>query len=109
MIKPSIALIVLLSLFPQPGCAFITSNAGKISNDRTLTVQGDRSLSEEEFLQQVTVGIFSEQNRGSGTIIAKKGDTYLVLTNAHTIREGKTLQIRTHDGQSRAARVQLLR
>ncbi|MEG3440422.1 tetratricopeptide repeat-containing serine protease family protein, partial [Pannus brasiliensis CCIBt3594] len=115
MFKPSIALIALVSFLSRPGFAFVSSNAGNISNQlsRTLTVQGgseallpaDRELSEEELLQRVTVGIFSEQNRGSGTIIAKKGDTYLVLTNAHVTRGAKTLQVRTYDGQNRAARI----
>ncbi|MEG3440293.1 tetratricopeptide repeat-containing serine protease family protein, partial [Pannus brasiliensis CCIBt3594] len=120
MLKPSIALIALVAFFSPSGCTFLTPNAGNIPNgnqnsrpSRTLTVQGgseallpaDRELSEEELLQRVTVGIFSEQNRGSGTIIARKGDTYVVLTNAHVTRTAKTLQVRTHDGQSRTARV----
>jgi tetratricopeptide (TPR) repeat protein/S1-C subfamily serine protease len=105
MIKPSIALILLFSLLPQPGLTLVTPAAGNISNDRILTAQGDRELTEEQFLQRVTVRITSEINRGSGTIIAKKGDNYLVLTNAHVTRSAKTLQVQTYDGQSRAARI----
>ncbi|WP_043995571.1 S1 family peptidase, partial [Microcystis aeruginosa] len=105
MIKPSIALILLFSLLPQPGLTLVTPAAGNISNDRILTAQGDRELTEEQFLQRVTVKITSETNRGSGTIIAKKGDNYLVLTNAHVIRNTKTLQVQTYDGHSRAARI----
>ncbi|MFN7217409.1 tetratricopeptide repeat protein, partial [Microcystis sp.] len=66
---------------------------------------GDRELTEEQFLQRVTVKITSETNRGSGTIIAKKGDNYLILTNAHVTRNTKTLQVQTYDGHSRAARI----
>ncbi|MCZ8224681.1 MAG: tetratricopeptide repeat protein [Microcystis sp. LE19-84.1B] len=105
MIKPSIALILLFSLLPQPGLTLITPAARNISNDRILTAQGDRELTEEQFLQRVTVKITSETNRGSGTIIAKKGDNYLVLTNAHVTRNTKTLQVQTYDGHSRAARI----
>jgi tetratricopeptide (TPR) repeat protein/S1-C subfamily serine protease len=105
MIKPSIALILLFSLLPQPGLTLITPAAGNISNDRILTAQGDRELTEEQFLQRVTVKITSETNRGSGTIIAKKGDNYLILTNAHVTRNTKTLQVQTYDGHSRAARI----
>ncbi|RPH90061.1 MAG: serine protease, partial [Chroococcales cyanobacterium metabat2.561] len=105
MIKPSIALILLFSLLPQPGLTLVTPAAGNISNDRILTAQGDRELTEEQFLQRVTVRITSEINRGSGTIIAKKGDNYLVLTNAHVTRSAKTLQVQTYDGHSRAARI----
>ncbi|MCA2743730.1 MAG: serine protease [Microcystis sp. M015S2] len=105
MIKPSIALILLFSLLPQPGLTLVTPAARNISNDRILTAQGDRELTEEQILQRVTVRITSEINRGSGTIIAKKGDNYLVLTNAHVTRSAKTLQVQTYDGQSRAARI----
>ncbi|NCQ94316.1 MAG: tetratricopeptide repeat protein [Microcystis aeruginosa W11-06] len=105
MIKPSIALILLFSLLPQPGLTLVTPAAGNISNDRILTAQGDQALTEEQILQRVTVRITSEINRGSGTIIAKKGDNYLVLTNAHVTRSAKTLQVQTYDGQSRAARI----
>ncbi|MDB9414252.1 tetratricopeptide repeat-containing serine protease family protein [Microcystis aeruginosa] len=105
MIKPSIALILLFSLLPQPGLTLITPAAGNISNHPILTAQGDRALTEEQFLQRVTVRITSETNRGSGTIIAKKGDNYLILTNAHVTRNTKTLQVQTYDGHSRAARI----
>ncbi|GCL60080.1 serine protease [Microcystis aeruginosa] len=105
MIKPSIALILLFSLLPQPGLTLVTPAAGNISNHPILTAQGDRELTEEQFLQRVTVRITSETNRGSGTIIAKKGDNYLILTNAHVTRGATTLQIQTHDGHSRAARI----
>ncbi len=105
MIKPSIALILLFSLLPQPGLTLITPAAGNISNHPILTAQGDRELTEEQILQRVTVKITSETNRGSGTIIAKKGDNYLILTNAHVTRNTKTLQVQTYDGHSRAARI----
>ena len=105
MIKPSIALILLFSLLPQPGLTLITPAARNISNHPILTAQGDRELTEEQFLQRVTVKITSETNRGSGTIIAKKGDNYLILTNAHVTRNTKTLQVQTYDGHSRAARI----
>ncbi len=105
MIKPSIALILLFSLLPQPGLTLVTPAAGNISNHPILTAQGDRELTEEQFLQRVTVRITSETNRGSGTIIAKKGDNYLILTNAHVTRNTKTLQVQTYDGHSRAARI----
>ena len=105
MIKPSIALILLFSLLPQPGLTRVTPAAGNMSNHPILTAQGDRELTEEQFLQRVTVRITSETNRGSGTIIAKKGDNYLILTNAHVTRNTKTLQVQTYDGHSRAARI----
>ncbi|BBH41257.1 tetratricopeptide repeat protein [Microcystis viridis NIES-102] len=59
----------------------------------------------ERSIRQVTVKITSEINRGSGIIIGKKGSIYLVLTNAHVIRGATTLQIQTHDGQTRTASI----
>ncbi|MFN6299119.1 MAG: tetratricopeptide repeat protein, partial [Microcystis sp.] len=41
----------------------------------------------------------------SGIIIGKKGSIYLVLTNAHVTRGATTLQIQTHDGQTRTASI----
>jgi tetratricopeptide (TPR) repeat protein/S1-C subfamily serine protease len=59
----------------------------------------------ERSIRQVTVKITSEINRGSGIIIGKKGSIYLVLTNAHVTRGATTLQIQTHDGQTRTASI----
>ncbi|MFM7788845.1 MAG: serine protease, partial [Microcystis panniformis] len=40
-----------------------------------------------------------------GIILGKKGSIYLVLTNAHVTRGATTLQIQTHDGQTRTASI----
>jgi tetratricopeptide (TPR) repeat protein/S1-C subfamily serine protease len=52
---------------------------------------------------KVTVRIRVGQGNGSGVLIAKKGNTYLVMTNAHVVREPVTLSIQTADGQSHSA------
>ena len=49
--------------------------------------------------KSITVRISAENNGGSGVIIAQKGSTYLVLTNAHVIRRATKLEIRASDGQ----------
>jgi S1-C subfamily serine protease len=53
---------------------------------------------------KVTVRIRVGQGFGSGVLLGKKGNTYLVLTNAHVIREQADLNIQTSDGQSYPAR-----
>ena len=53
---------------------------------------------------QVTVRIKVGQGFGSGVLLGKKGTTYLVLTNAHVVREQADLNIQTPDGQSYPAR-----
>jgi S1-C subfamily serine protease len=52
---------------------------------------------------QVTVRIRVGQGLGSGVLLGKKGNTYLVLTNAHVVREQTGLSIQTPDGQSYTA------
>jgi S1-C subfamily serine protease len=55
---------------------------------------------------KITVRIQVGQSGGSGVIIGKKGNTYLVLTNAHVVREPAEPNIQTPDGQKyRATRV----
>lgn len=53
---------------------------------------------------QITVKITSSENGGSGTIIAKKNNTYLVLTNNHVLRGSNSLTIHTHDGATYQAK-----
>lgn len=62
--------------------------------DGTLTPQ-----QVQETAKNITVRITSENNGGSGTIIAQKGDKYLILTNAHIIRRASKIEIRASDGQ----------
>jgi tetratricopeptide (TPR) repeat protein/S1-C subfamily serine protease len=52
---------------------------------------------------QVTVRIRVGQGLGSGVLLGKKGNTYLVLTNAHVVREQAGISIQTPDGQSYTA------
>jgi tetratricopeptide (TPR) repeat protein/S1-C subfamily serine protease len=53
---------------------------------------------------KVTVRIRVGQGLGSGVLLGKKGNTYLVLTNAHVVREEAGISIQTPDGQSYMAR-----
>jgi tetratricopeptide (TPR) repeat protein len=48
-------------------------------------------------VQIETVG---SKNIGSGTILQKQGDVYIVLTAAHVLRNGKKFKITTADGRS---------
>jgi tetratricopeptide (TPR) repeat protein/S1-C subfamily serine protease len=53
--------------------------------------------------KNITVRITSENNGGSGVIIAQKGDNYLILTNAHVVRRATKIAIQAPDGQKYAA------
>jgi S1-C subfamily serine protease len=49
---------------------------------------------------QITVKVIGNQNIGSGTIIGRNQDRYIVLTNSHVLSgvDTRNLKIRTHDG-----------
>jgi tetratricopeptide (TPR) repeat protein/S1-C subfamily serine protease len=99
MLKPFPLLLSLLLLPVVPVKAISPFSAPAIVAEDSPNAQIERSI------RQVTVKITSETNRGSGIIIGKKGSIYLVLTNAHVTRGATTLQIQTHDGQTRTASI----
>jgi tetratricopeptide (TPR) repeat protein/S1-C subfamily serine protease len=58
----------------------------------------------QQTAKNITVRITSANNGGSGVLIAKKGNTYLVLTNAHVTRRTAQFQIQAPDGQKYTAK-----
>jgi tetratricopeptide (TPR) repeat protein/S1-C subfamily serine protease len=58
----------------------------------------------QQAAKSITVRITSENNGGSGVIIAKKGDSYLILTNAHVVRQAGKISIQAPDGQKYQAK-----
>jgi tetratricopeptide (TPR) repeat protein len=56
-------------------------------------------------VQHFTVQVITDQSRGSGTLLAKKGKTFLVLTHLNVLRGTQTAQIKTFDGQLYTAKV----
>ncbi|WP_310483517.1 tetratricopeptide repeat protein [Chamaesiphon sp. VAR_48_metabat_403] len=85
-----------------------------LSLDRTDTPDGriaqitDSELPSPQEVRQtaknITVRVTSANNGGSGVLIAKKGNTYLVLTNAHLTRRASQFQIQAPDGQKYIAK-----
>ncbi len=60
----------------------------------------------QQIAAKITVRIQIGQTGGSGVIIGKKGNKYLVLTNAHVVRAAAEPNIQTPDGQKyRATKV----
>ncbi|MGR3279962.1 trypsin-like peptidase domain-containing protein, partial [Acaryochloris marina NIES-2412] len=55
----------------------------------------------EQFIESFTVKI----GIGSGTLLGKKGNTYLVLTNRHVVAENTPVSIRTSDGQTHSGEI----
>jgi tetratricopeptide (TPR) repeat protein/S1-C subfamily serine protease len=80
------------------------ATAQAIPPDTRIAQEG--LLTPQQVQQQaknITVRITSENNGGSGVIIARKGDKYLILTNAHVIKRATKIAIQAPDGQKYAA------
>jgi S1-C subfamily serine protease len=57
----------------------------------------------QQIATKITVRIQVGQIGGSGVLIGKKANTYLVLTNAHVVREQAGISIQAPDGQKYTA------
>jgi tetratricopeptide (TPR) repeat protein/S1-C subfamily serine protease len=55
--------------------------------------------------KQITVRVMGDNNGGSGTIFAKKGNSYLVVTNSHVLLGVNKVQIKTPDNQTYSAQI----
>jgi tetratricopeptide (TPR) repeat protein/S1-C subfamily serine protease len=54
--------------------------------------------------KNISVRVTAENNGGSGVIIAKKRDNYLILTNAHILKRSTNIEIIAPDGQKYQAK-----
>jgi len=59
----------------------------------------------QNIAKQITVRVIGDNNGGSGTIFAKKGNSYLVVTNAHVLLGVNKMQIKTPDGKTYSAQI----
>ncbi len=103
----TLLLSTLLITYTAPTFASPRPNVNPVPNTKNQTDPLDESLSPQEVQQKakkITVRITSEKNGGSGVLIAKKGSTYLVLTNAHVARGTTQFQIQAPDGQKYTAK-----
>ncbi|MFN6561128.1 MAG: trypsin-like peptidase domain-containing protein [Nostoc sp. ChiSLP01] len=73
-----------------------------IFSPRVYAQQANSERSPEQLKQlarTITVKILSGENRGSGILLKKQGQTYTVITNQHVLESGKPVQIQTADGK----------
>ena len=112
--KLSVVILASLLLSPQTLLAYRASAAvGLGAAQAKSKVLRNVAQSEPEkpaptltqVVQQVTVQVVTDRNRGSGTLIGRQGKKYLVLTNQHVVRGGQRIQIRTYDGQNYTGQV----
>ncbi|MEI3649617.1 MAG: tetratricopeptide repeat-containing serine protease family protein [Dolichospermum lemmermannii FEM_B0920] len=59
----------------------------------------------QTLVKQITVRVIGDNNGGSGTIFAKKGNSYLVVTNSHVLLGVNKVQIKTPDNQIYSAQI----
>ncbi|RCJ32589.1 hypothetical protein A6769_27320 [Nostoc punctiforme NIES-2108] len=59
----------------------------------------------QKMAESITVKVLAGDNGGSGTLIAKRGQVYVVLTNRHILKAGENYRIETPDGRIHIAEV----
>jgi tetratricopeptide (TPR) repeat protein/S1-C subfamily serine protease len=91
LIALSISTFTIANIPPHP----ILAQPNQAEQTEALT-----TTTAQQIAAKITVRIQVGQSGGSGVIIGKKANTYLVLTNAHVVREQAGLTIKTPDGQT---------
>jgi tetratricopeptide (TPR) repeat protein/S1-C subfamily serine protease len=69
-----------------------------IASETEIIAQNIDPHIKNNIAREISVKITSAENGGSGVIIGKQDNTYLVLTNNHVLRDVNSLTIQTHDG-----------
>ena len=105
MFKSSLAFLSSFLLFSPSVFAlntFSNSENKSLNIPEQVTQVNDAEISDYVYKlsKQITVEITTNDNRGSGTLLSKNNNTYLVLTNAHVINNSKTVTIKTYDGKT---------
>ena len=59
----------------------------------------------QDLAKSITVKILTKNGSGSGTLIAKNGNSYTILTNDHVVSPGASYRIQTPDGKIYSANV----
>ncbi|MEO1374537.1 MAG: tetratricopeptide repeat-containing serine protease family protein, partial [Cyanobacteria bacterium J06635_10] len=59
----------------------------------------------ETLASRITVKVIGDNNSGSGTLIGKQGNNYLVLTNSHVIQGVNSIKLQTADGKNYSAEI----
>ncbi|MBE9238526.1 serine protease [Anabaena aphanizomenioides LEGE 00250] len=112
--KRQIAIISCLLLLPYPVSAIETqikttkltpiSQKCKLQPEDPLNgIYSNRQL--QTIAKQITVRVRDKERGASGTIFARKGNSYLVVTNSHVVRRINNINIITADGQKYAAKI----
>ncbi|MBD2680925.1 MULTISPECIES: tetratricopeptide repeat protein [Nostoc] len=111
----TIVLITSLLFLPFPTFAVETSShtvsqaAVETSNCEIKAENGDTGEYSDKQLEtlakRITVRVIGDNNGGSGTLLAKKGNTYLVITNSHVVRGVNSISLQMSDGKTYSAQI----
>ena len=110
----NIFLISSLLLLQFPTSAIEISSTNKVnalSKQSYCQIEPENGefLSNKQQLQtlasQITVKVIGDNNGGSGTLIGKQGNNYLVLTNSHVMRGVNSVKLQTSDGKNYSAQI----
>jgi tetratricopeptide (TPR) repeat protein/S1-C subfamily serine protease len=97
-----IALTIGTLIFPATQPLLVSAQPVQLTQNDTGETKSKAEL--QRIAAKVTVRIKIDRGTGSGVLIAKKGNTYLVMTNAHVVRDRGNITLQTPDGKSYAAR-----
>nr|WP_190564451.1 serine protease [Anabaena sphaerica] len=90
----------LLTISPQ--LLFVPPNpvTAQQTTPQLLTTEELQNLA-----KSITIKVLTKNGSGSGTLIAKNGNNYTVLTNDHVLSPGESYRVQTPDGKIYAATV----
>ncbi len=107
--------LLLTVVFPQACSSKLESQlisetkrgSESVTQASTLTQKQDRDLAVTKIAKQVTVRILTGTGSGSGVVIARKGDTYTVLTCQHVVQgsQGSSYRVLSADGRTHTAQI----
>ncbi|MFO5438434.1 MAG: serine protease, partial [Dolichospermum sp.] len=94
-----------LANVPHSLAQTITPATCNIKPDNPESGEYDSPQKLQTLAKQITVRVIGDNNSGSGTILAKKGNSYLVVTNSHVLLGVNKVQIKTPDNQIYSAQI----
>ena len=80
-----------------------------IAQNPTCQIEREEEFYSTKELQtlanKITVKVIGDNNGGSGTLIGKQGNNYLVLTNSHVVQGVNSIKLQTADGKMYSAEI----
>lgn len=107
-IIPSLFLLFFPRLTLASKVPATVSETQSVCNPEKKGEDGAYSREQQEaILRQITVRVIGDNNGGSGTILARRGNSYLVASNSHTLLgvNVNNIRVQTPDDQTYPAKI----